>query len=242
MKMADMNEREFYLIPNEFLEPHLQDVTVPVKHLKNVYFLWLCACCARGNPDAMKKMADYFFGLYRKSGDFNRKQRADSPSFYECASHFWRYRASVKGNAEAQKWIDEWKAAHPGKKLPSILPENLHTCHGMSDIKVSGQLLNALGFLQFNPRTEYVIGILGSDGLVMVSTFVEHEEADDDGFGEQWLYDWWLVDEYLNKIPGVKVLKKATYSEVFDTINWKGKYRKEALEALRASRGNSRQG
>ena len=166
-------------------------------------------------------MADYFLRMEKGSENFK--------DFYRLASNFWRYRAAVKGNKEAEKWIDTWKKEHPGKRLPSILAEDYATLENWSNCAVSGGLLYALGFTEFDKHTEYYLYTL-CQGLVLVSgKLIEYYGPDSDGFGAEYIYDYWYVDENLIKIPGLEILKYATFSEARY-----GEYRERALQLLHA--------
>ena len=57
---------------------------------------------------------------------------------------------------------------------------------------------------------------------------IEYNGPDSDGFGAEWIYDYWYVDENLTKIPGLEILEKATFSEARY-----GEYREKALQLLK---------
>ena len=202
-----------------FLQANLK-TPYPRFHLDQNEFIRLSEKCAKGDAQAMGEMADYFLRMEKLSKIFK--------NFYSLASNFWRYRAAINGNKEAEKWIDTWKREHPGKRLPSILAENYETRENWSNCAVSGGLLYALGFTEFDKHSEYYLFKL-SQGLVLVSSkLIDHIGPDSDGFGEEWIHNYWYVDENLTKIPGLETLEKATFSEASD-----GVYRERALQLLK---------
>ena len=202
-----------------FLQANLK-TPYPRFHLDQNEFIRLSEKCAKGDAQAMGEMADYFLRMEKLSKIFK--------NFYSLASNFWRYRAAINGNKEAEKWIDTWKREHPGERLPSILAENYVTLEDCYNVPVWGGLLYALGFTEFDVHEEYYLYTLWQ-GLVLVSgKLIEYNGPDSDGFGAEWLYDFWYVDENLTKIPGLETLEKATFSEASD-----GVYRERALQLLK---------
>lgn len=67
----------------------------------------------------------------------------------------------------------------------------------------SGKLLNDLGYSLFDPERSYNIRLPGEDGIVEVCSYVSEDDPDEDGFGSEIYYDWWLLDEELKMIPGI---------------------------------------
>ncbi|MBQ9008418.1 MAG: hypothetical protein IJ088_03690 [Clostridia bacterium] len=202
-----------------FLQANLK-TPYPSSHFDESEFIRLSDRCAKGDSQAMGEMAEYFMRM--------EKSWADYRAFCVLASNFWRYRAAVNGNNEAEKWIDAWKREHPGENLPSVLAENYETEDGTYNVSVQGGLLYALGFRAFDPHSEYYLYTL-RDGLVLVSgKCVDHLGPDSDGFGEEWLYDHWYVDENLSEIPGLERMEKSSFTEASDA-----KYKEKALELLR---------
>ena len=68
--------------------------------------------------------------------------------------------------------------------------------------EVSGKRLRELGYTFFDEERDYLLN-LGEDGVVQVRSWRETEGPDSDGFGMEECYDWWLLDECLEKIPDV---------------------------------------
>lgn len=67
----------------------------------------------------------------------------------------------------------------------------------------SGKLLNERGYSFFSPERSYSIGLPGEDGIVEVTAYVSEDGPDEDGFGREVYFDWWLLDESLEPIDGV---------------------------------------
>ena len=70
---------------------------------------------------------------------------------------------------------------------------------------VSGKHLRELGYPFFKEDRDYSLR-LGADGVVAVSSWRGTDGPDSDGFGMEECYDWWLLDECLQPIPGVESL------------------------------------
>lgn len=190
----------------------------------NEEFLRLAESCAQGGADAMYTMSEYF-----------RKKSASEVDFYSCAANFWRYRAYRKGNAEAKRWFQDWFAAHPGKRLPSILPETLDTSRGCMMCCISGEVLNRLGFLFFEGNREYYLSGLDSDNVVQVFSYCDEDGPDETGFGAEVYYDWWYLDDTLSPAPGAKMIHSCSL------IDKRSKYMAECFQrehdiAARAAR------
>lgn len=164
---------------------------VPVKlapleksHHKAPQFLRLTK--DRTTAAGMWEMAEYFSEL------------GDTP-FYLCAANFWRYRAYQYGHPAAAQWLKQWMDDHPGKQMPSVLKETL-------DGHFDGARLRDTGFLFFDPARSYSLTKADADGIVEVSAWSSTEGPDSDGFGMEECYDWWLLDEHLNPIPGIEMI------------------------------------
>ena len=89
-----------------------------------------------------------------------------------------------------------WKNTHEEsmarKRLPLELVGNR-----------SGKLLNNRGYPLFDSERSYSIALPGEDGIVEVRSYVSEDGPDEDGFGREIYYDWWLLDEELKMIPGI---------------------------------------
>lgn len=89
-----------------------------------------------------------------------------------------------------------WKRTYPHRHGQKRLPLGLVGTR-------SGKTLNALGYTLFDPARDYQIFMPGEDGVVKVCSYVSEDGPDEDGFGREVYYDWWLLDEELNPIPDV---------------------------------------
>lgn len=88
----------------------------------------------------------------------------------------------------------------PNSDVPEKLPEHIRG-------DLSGAKLRELGYSFFSPDRNYYIAEPNEDGVVYVSSFCEDDGWDEDGFGREYYYDHWLMDERLEPIPGVKCFK-----------------------------------
>lgn len=89
-----------------------------------------------------------------------------------------------------------WKNRHPDTPLPARLPLDLVGNR-------SGKMLIQRGYPFFDSQRNYHIRMPGEDGIVEVSSWCSEDGPDSDGFGREEYYDWWLLDESLNPIPGI---------------------------------------
>lgn len=166
-------------------------------------FRALAAACGTGNAQAMERMVAFFEEKHRAAPD---------EPFYPLAANFWRYRAYEWGSIEQQKWLVDWVASSPGKRLPSAcLDEELSGTF-------PGNALNALGFLFFRPEREYTLSGLDEYGVVEVSSYESEDDPDSDGFGREIYYDWWYLDGDLCPVPGADCLH--SYSNLDKRNNW----------------------
>lgn len=172
-----------HLFGHAFLVP-VKTAPLQKSHHTSPHFLRLAKGCT--TAEGMWEMAEYF----SKLGD---------ASFYLCAANFWRYRAYRYGCPAAAQWLKQWMDDHPGKQMPSVLNE---TMEGYFD----GARLRDAGFLFFDPERSYSLSKADADGIVEVSAWSSTEDADSDGFGMEECYDWWLLDEFLNPIPGIEMI------------------------------------
>ena len=84
-------------------------------------------------------------------------------------------------------------------KAPVRLPLKMTGTH-------RGEWLREKGYDFFKPGREYSVCLPDENGVVEVSAYAGEEDADEDGFGSEICYDYWLMDrENYRPIPGVKV-------------------------------------
>ena len=176
-----------------FLDRHLEDPP-NLPHTRDPAFSRLVRRAARGEAEAMNGIADFFADWSRRPG---------ASLFYGRASHFWRYRAFRKGQPDAVRWFDAFFTAHPGERLESILYESSDHRAGMYQYAIPGSMLRALGFLFFAPDREYEIQKKEAEPLAEVSAFESYLGPDEDGYGAEYYYDWWFLDENLQPIQGI---------------------------------------
>lgn len=69
----------------------------------------------------------------------------------------------------------------------------------------SGQWLRERGYSFFKKDRDYHISPPGEDGVVVVSSWCGDDGPDEDGFGREEYYDWWMLDESLEPIPGIRM-------------------------------------
>lgn len=93
--------------------------------------------------------------------------------------------------------------------MPEKLPTQLYGRH-------MGRELLACGYTFFKPEREYYIET-PVNGVAQVSSWCGEEGPDEDGFGREECYDWWLLDERMQPIPGVEGLH--SYSNIDMRVN-----------------------
>lgn len=179
---------------------------------KDPVFAALARRCAVGDTDAMMEFASF----YEKSGN---------EEFYTSAANFWRYRAYLYGSQQAIQWRKDWFLDKPDALIPVALNPYLSGANG--------DKLRALGFEFFDPEREYSMDQKDENGVVEVKSWCGTEGPDEDGFGMEELYDWWYMDEFLNPIPGAKVLNGWSSNDRRVLPERYAYYREQAGEILR---------
>jgi len=93
-------------------------------------------------------------------------------------------------------------ALYPGQPVPAVFPRSV-----LGDLQgsYSGRFLRASGFSFFQRDRSYHFSLPDEKGVVEVSSYAGEEDADEDGFGGEVCYDYYLLDrETYSPIPGVK--------------------------------------
>ena len=91
-----------------------------------------------------------------------------------------------------------WESRCPDHKPPLRLPLEMTGAH-------MGEWLREQGYDFFKPGREYSIRLPDSNGVVEVSSWCGDDGPDEDGYGREEYYDWWLLDEALRPIPGIRM-------------------------------------
>lgn len=192
----------------------------PTQHWKDLVFREIAADCTVGDPDTMYRMTECF---HEKSSEY-----ANVP-FYERAKNFWMYRAYQHGNPKAKDALERWVVSHPNHRLSILSLSN------QLDSVLQGRLLNAMGFLEFEENVEYIFQGIDSDGIVLVRKYESEVGPDEDGFGMEIYYDWWLMNDCLNSIPDAPYLHSYSTSELrASTVQKKfSDVHNQAVQALR---------
>ena len=137
----------------------------------------------------------------------------------------------VYGSAQAARWIRQWLCDHPRQRIPAAMPSNLSGNY-------SGKFLQAMGFSFFDPSRSYHLEPKAQLGLMEAHAWCDEDGPDEDGFGREEYYDWWLLDEFLQEIPGVPMVACCSHREWRDSI---GVFRNQwdaAVAALKARNGS----
>lgn len=213
------SDKIFHLKGLPFLVQHLE-TPANLNHTNDPDFKRLSARCAHGDSNAMYDFANFFEKWSLKP---------DASLFYIRASNYWRYRAYCKGHLEAAKWFEKYFADFPDEQLDSILFDINNHNAGYYSHSIPGELLNDLGFDFFDPERDYEIKHFEGENIVEVSAFESYEGPDEDGFGAEYYYDWWFLDENMQPIPGIRCINatlRETNEERFERT------RAEAIEIV----------
>lgn len=155
----------------------------------------LLACrCSKGDADAMMQISLYLRG------------RIAEEAVYSKVADMWVIRAMLYGNEEAKVWVE----MNPGCKSNSFLHYD-NFIAGKRDSwyvgEYSGLYLNKIGLLDFNPNGMYLLPGIDKNRVILVKKEAGYDSHDEDGFGAEYYYDWFYMDEFFNIIEGVPVLK-----------------------------------
>ncbi|MDO5133821.1 MAG: leucine-rich repeat protein [Eubacteriales bacterium] len=188
------SDKHFHMFGQPFLIQHLED-PANLNHREDPAFARLTAGCNTGDAGAMYSFAEWFEKWSHKPG---------ASPFYIRAANYWRYRAYCKGDRKAAEWFDLFFREHPGEHLESVLFEYSNHRKGCYSHSVPGRIMNDLGYAFFDPGRDYEIEQYEGKDLVTVSAFEYYESPDEDGFGAEYNYAWWFLDENMQPIPGLK--------------------------------------
>ena len=209
------SDRSFHLMGLPFLAQHTE-TSANFHHANNTEFMDLVSQCTKGDANAMNSLAEWFEKMSRKWL---------ASKFYMRASNYWRYRAYRKEQKNAIEWFNRYFAKNPGEQLESIISESCdHRGKYEYHHNIPGNLLNDLGFAFFDPERKYDIRKYDCENIVEASSFSKYVGPDEDGFGEEWYYDWWFLDENMQPIPGINRIRaevKETDQEQFQEMRAK---------------------
>lgn len=211
---CNTSDKLFHLIGKPFLVQHI-DIPANFNHTSDKEFERLTSLCAKGDANAMYDLSNWFEKW---------SHNPNSSLFYIRAANYWRYRAYRKGNKGAEQWFNQYFADYPMQQLESIISESSDHRRFNYNHNIPGKLLNDLGFDFFDSEREYDIKQFEGEKIVEVSAFADYEGPDEDGFGEEYNYDWWFLDENMQPIPGIKPLRaevKETDQEQFQEMRAK---------------------
>lgn len=202
---GDLNEYDkiCHLRGEPFFIQNLSDAA-NFDHTQSSEFRRLAERCGKGDVDGMKDMSEFF------------ERQSEKPSaspFYERAANYWRYRAYQRGNEAAEKWFRRFFEEHPGERLESPLFENSDHREEMYNFSYPGKMLNDLGFFFFDADKDYEIHQDSQEKIVEVAAFADYEGPDEDGFGAEYYYHWWILDDNMQEIPCIEMF----YGELRDT-------------------------
>lgn len=191
-------------------------------------FVLLTKRCADCDTSAMMELGNYY-------------KKYEDDEFCKLASNYWYYNAFLYGNEEAKLLIDKWFPENPYERVPMpILPNKIYKtseiqCHGTKHY-YRGAMLNALGFNFFSKKKDYEIYRFFEPGLVQVNSWCDTEDPDEDGFGAEENYDWWMLDEFFCELPGVKMIHSHSYHDRWVFNKTFDKQYEEARKALEKKR------
>lgn len=92
-------------------------------------------------------------------------------------------------------------------RIPVRLPLELVGNH-------TGKELWNRGYTFLPADRDYHIELPGEDGIVIVSSWEDEDGPDEDGFGREEYYNWWMLDEQLKPIPGIKMWHSYSHHDI----------------------------
>jgi hypothetical protein len=117
------------------------------------------------------------------------------------------------GNEEAKVWVEK----NPKCKSNSLIPfENFIAEKRAAWYSggYSGSLLNAIGFSDFDPEGVYLLPGIDNNRVILVMKEVDYDPPDEYGFGAEYYYDWFYMDEFFNIIKDVPILKSMSSQDM----------------------------
>ena len=87
--------------------------------------------------------------------------------------------------------------------------KNFDSCVHDEKSCYNGAMLRALGFGFFSEKRTYEMFHFYEPGLVQISSWC----SDEDPYGGKSEYDWWMLDEFFNELPGVKMIHAYTFHD-----------------------------
>lgn len=172
----------------------------------------LANSCGKGDANAMMALSEYL--------------HARIPEEIS-AVNMWVLRAAIYGNVEAQKSVREAIKQNPRFLEMSLIPyehfiPDRHVNRHIGDY--SGQYLNAVGLLAFQPKESYYIAGIDSHRAMLIWREADYDLPDEDGFGAETYYDMFYLDEFFQPIPGVPVVKSVSTRDIKYLDGAKEKY------------------
>ena len=122
-----------------------------------------------------------------------------------------------------------WEMRYPDREPPIRLPLKMTGTH-------MGEWLREQGCDFFKKGREYSIRMPDENGVVEVSSWCGDDGPDEDGYGREEYYDWWLLDEALRPIPGIRMLHSYSHLDMRNhEAQWK-QMKQRAAEILKSRR------
>lgn len=162
----------------------------------------LASACGRGDNAAMLEISEYL--------------RETMPD-YDKGADMWLLRAAIYGNSAAQERVLEEIKKNPHFLEKSMIPyENF--LPGRRDSwhsgYYSGDLLNKVGLLAFQPGENYLLAGISEDRTMLIWQEDDYDPADEDGFGAETYYNMFYLDEFFQPLPGVPMLHSVSDRDI----------------------------
>lgn len=162
----------------------------------------LAAACGRGDNTAMRELSKYL--------------RETMPD-YKKGADMWLLRAAIYGNSVAQERVLEELKKNPDFLEKSMIPyenflpgrrESWHSgCY-------PGHLLNAVGFMAFQPGENYLLAGINESRTMLVWQEDDYDPADEDGFGAETYYNMFYLDEFFQPLTGVPTVYSVSSRDI----------------------------
>lgn len=164
----------------------------------------LADACGRGDAGAMLELAEHL--------------RETMPE----AADMWLFRAALYGNCAAQETVRKeirhstWFLKNSYIHYEKFIPDRRANWHTGGYL---GSDLNAAGLLAFQPEEVYCLAGINEYRTMMIWQEANYYPPDEDGFGMEFSYNMFYLDEFFQLIPEVPMINNVIPREIGNNSN-----------------------
>lgn len=114
-------------------------------------------------------------------------------------SNTWLQRAAIYGSERAKKILSEVRIYRFG-----YIPDFFQLPGNFGQIKISGEEMRKIGFLEFPGDEVYCLQALSAEGIYIASYYSGYDHTDDDGFGMEEYDNYFFFDEFFSYLFDLK--------------------------------------